>query len=120
MVKNVEVKRGSKKLPMSVEQKIEQMKVLLSLKDDAEEDLLRVLLLQSERTILNYLNRYELPEELTGEQIRLAIVDYNRLGVEGQSAHSEGGVSRSYETGIPDAIKQAIMPFRLAKLASYT
>lgn len=31
-------------------------------------------------------------------QLRLAVVLYNKIGAEGESAHSEAGVSRTYES----------------------
>ena len=33
-----------------------------------------------------------------GLQIRIAVVLYNKIGAEGESAHSENGVSRTYES----------------------
>lgn len=38
-----------------------------------------------------------LEEKYYGLQIRLAVVLYNKIGAEGESAHSEAGVSRQYE-----------------------
>lgn len=40
----------------------------------------------------------ELPVQFHGLQLRLATVYFNKIGAEGESAHSEAGVSRSYES----------------------
>lgn len=40
-----------------------------------------------------------------GLQIRLAVVLYNKRGAEGESAHTENGVSRSYESA-DDLLKE--------------
>ena len=43
-------------------------------------------------------DKQDLPTKYDQLQIELAIVLYNMKGVEGQSAHSENGVSRTYRS----------------------
>lgn len=44
-------------------------------------------------------------------QLRIAVEIYNKRGVEGQTAHSENGVSRTYETaGISENLLSEITP----------
>lgn len=43
-----------------------------------------------------------------GLQIRLAVVLYNKIGAEGESAHSENGISRSYES--VDTLLSEVVP----------
>lgn len=74
---------------------------LPELKDDSQDALLSELLTVSEEIIMGI--RYpfgEWPQELEaqykGLQIRIALDLYNKLGAEGETAHSENGVSRTY------------------------
>lgn len=57
----------------------------------------------------------ELPAPLRQAVLRLAVVLYNREGIEGESARSEGGVSRSME-GIPLEVEFMLKPYRQAKV----
>lgn len=61
-----------------------------------------------------YMNREELPDECEGAMLRMACALYNRLGMEGESSHSEGGVNSSVE-GIPADVRAMLRPYRLAK-----
>lgn len=54
-----------------------------------------------------------------GLQRELAIVYYNRLGSEGESSRSEGGVSVSYSTDIPENIKKRLNSYRRLKAVSW-
>lgn len=65
--------------------------------------------------VLAMTGRRTLPQALEGAASQLAIVLYNREGVEGETAHSEGGVARTMEA-IPEDIRRQIMPYRLAKV----
>lgn len=82
---------------------------------DADDDaLLNDLLDAAEAAILAYTGRTELPEALQGAQLELAAVMYNRMGMEGETARSEGGVSRTAES-LPEGLRRQMNPFRLAK-----
>ena len=82
--------------------------------DATDDALLRNLLSDAERYILAYTGREELPEALEGLVIELAAILYNRLGMEGETAHSEGGVSWSAEL-LPEHLRRVMNPYRLAK-----
>lgn len=82
---------------------------------DAPADLLVALLEEAEGMILAETGRSVMPQALCTAQVQLAVVLYNRQGVEGQTAHSEGGVSRTMET-LPGDIRRQIAPYRLAKI----
>lgn len=47
---------------------------------------------------------------------RLAIVYYNQQADEGETQRTEGGVSRTFEIGIPSSIRSVIAPYRLGKM----
>lgn len=67
--------------------------------------------------ILAYTRRTIIPDALTGALVRLAVILYNRMGTEGETSHSEGGVSRTME-GLPSEIEKQLRPYRLAIVPS--
>lgn len=82
---------------------------------DATDDALLLDLLEGARMqILAYTGRDELPEALGEAQLTLAAIAYNRMGMEGESAHSEGGVSRSSQA-LPEDVRRLLNPWRLAR-----
>lgn len=82
--------------------------------DAADDALLSDLLDAAEKQILAYTGRAALPAALQAAQLELAAALYNRMGMEGESAHSEGGVSRAAES-LPESLRRQLNPFRLAK-----
>ncbi len=94
------------------------MDQLTNIKIRTNEDdviLLNQLLEDAETEILDYCNRDVLLPRMLGLQRELAIVYYNRLGSEGESSRSEGGVSVSYSTDIPENIKRRLNSYRRLK-----
>lgn len=83
--------------------------------DSAKRDLLEALAEDAKGMILAYTGRQTLPAALETAQVQLAVVLYNRQGTEGQTGHSEGGVSRTME-GLPEDIRKQIAPYRLARI----
>ena len=83
---------------------------------NAESGLLSSLLAEAKAHILSTTGRESIPPQLDWTQIKLAVIAYNRLGIEGQSTYSEGGISLSVDS-IPDAIRAEITPYRLARTA---
>ena len=55
------------------------------------------------------------PPELESAQVRLAVIFFNRMGMEGEREHAEGDVRRAAED-LPDALRREIFSFRLAKV----
>ena len=54
------------------------------------------------------------PEALEAAQLALAAAAYNRMGMEGERDHGEGGVTRSVDA-LPEDIRRQLNPYRLAK-----
>ncbi|MGI6691164.1 MAG: hypothetical protein GX916_10080 [Clostridiales bacterium] len=79
-----------------------------------QDELLQSLLDEAEAAILAMTNRTEMPAALDYTQIKLAAIAYNRMGVEGQSSHSEGGISVGIDS-MPEHIRREISPYRLAR-----
>ena len=95
---------------------LEKLKIRLGIRDNSEDDLLNMLLEDAEGEILDFCNRDILPVKVEALQRELAIIYYNRLGSEGETSRSEGGVSVSYSTEIPENIKSRLLAFRRLKL----
>lgn len=91
---------------------IDKLKVRLNEEDTT---LLEQLLEDAESEILDYCNRDVLLPRMFGLQRDLAIIYYNRLGSEAESTRSEGGVSVSYSTDIPENIKRRLNSYRRLK-----
>ncbi|WP_066895673.1 phage head-tail connector protein [Clostridium nigeriense] len=95
---------------------LEKLKIRLGINDTSQDNLLNMLLEDAEGEILDFCNRDKLPIKAEPLQRELAIIYYNRLGSEGEVSRSEGGVSVSYSTEIPENIKNRLIAFRRLKL----
>ena len=85
---------------------------------DAQDDALLTDLLDEAKTfILAYTGRDELPAELENARIRLAAILYNRMGMEGETSRSEGGVSRTAEA-LPGDLRRWLNHWRKAATIS--
>ena len=83
-------------------------------KTEDERALLADLLEDAETWICAYTRRTTMPDELSSIAVRLAAIYYNRMGVEGESSHSEGAVTRAIDA-VPADIRSALAPYRLAR-----
>ncbi|WP_040192096.1 phage head-tail connector protein [Clostridium culturomicium] len=81
-----------------------------------EDSLLNQLLEDTEADILDYTNRNVMLPKMEAIQRELAIIYYNRLGSEGETSRSEGGISVSYE--MPEHIKDRLKAYRRLKAVS--
>lgn len=53
----------------------------------------------------------EVPEQYSLLQVEIAVYLLNKRGAEGESAHSENGISRTYESGdVPPSMLRQIVP----------
>jgi hypothetical protein len=99
-----------------VTDKLQTLKLLTGA-TDSEDDLLLALLSLAEGKILERLYPYDhsketLPTRYVGKQIEIAVYLYNKQGAEGQTAHSENGISRTYESAdVPESMLRGIAPF---------
>lgn len=101
---------------MTNEVKIEKLKVLIA-PDTASDELLLYLLEQSEGIILNRRYPFGAPEGATLSpmheqiQLRVAVELFSKMGAEGQLAHTENGVSRTWEAAdISPSLLRTIVP----------
>ena len=82
---------------------------------DAADDALLVDLLEEAGAFVRaYTGRSALPDTFGDVQVRVAAILYNRMGMEGESAHGEGGVTRTAEA-LPEDLKRWLNSQRLAR-----
>lgn len=69
--------------------------------------------------VLDYTNQSIMIGNMAVYAKKLAIIAYNRDGIEGESQRTEGGVTNTLELGIPLDIRQALAKYRTASLGSF-
>ena len=100
---------------MTNAEKLARLKVLIS-PDTADYELLEALLGQAEGIVLNKRYPFGAPEGATVPtayehiQIQIALELFSKMGAEGQTAHGENGISRTYEAAdvSPSLLKRII------------
>jgi len=85
--------------------------------DNGDDRLAEELIHQAGDWICAYTGREEVPQGLLSAQVRLAVVYFNRMGMEGESRRNEGDVLRVTEA-VPDDIRREAARFRLARTVS--
>lgn len=94
---------------------VDRLKALLP-GESPEESLCIALLDSAKDTLLNLTNRTVLPEGMQGLQLRLAVVRYNLLGMEGEKLRKEGSISVQVED-IPPQMLREIKAWRLGRIS---
>ncbi len=90
---------------------LETLKIRLGIADTAKDGLLTVLLDNAEDTILDVIGRGELPARLVSVQVELAVIAFNKQGAEGETARSEGGISRSFVSDLPPDLQKRLQNY---------
>ena len=84
---------------------------------DWSDDTLKAYISLAEQKILNKAFPYgdsseSIPDKYDFLQCEIAVYLLNKRGAEGQTAHSENGISRSYENAdIPDSMLNEVVPY---------
>lgn len=101
---------------MTSEEKLNKLVVLIS-PDKASDDLLESLLSVAEGIVLNRRYPFGPPEGATVPtayehiQLKIAVELFSKMGAEGQTAHDENGVKRTYEAGdVSNSLLRQITP----------
>ena len=101
---------------MTDEEKLARFEVLIS-PDTASTELLQNLLWQAEGIVLNRRYPFGSPEGATVTsayehiQLQIAVELFAKMGAEGQTGHSENGVTRSYEAAdVSPSLLKRIVP----------
>lgn len=92
-----------------------QLETLRKLTEDNDESLLQIYLDMASHEITSrafpFEEDAELPKKYEPLQLEIALYLYNKRGAEGQTAHSENGISRTYESSdIPSSLLRKIIP----------
>ncbi len=80
-----------------------------------QDSLLGDLLLDAEALVKAYTARERVPQVLASAVVELAAAAYHHLGLEGESNHTEGGVSAGID-GLPKHLKDMLGMYRLGKV----
>lgn len=99
---------------------VEKLAILRKMLDDSDttsDAIANAYLEAAEKAVINIAFPYgngteEMPEKYEYEQIEIAAYMLNKRGAEGEIAHTEGGTSRTFETGdIPISLRARITAY---------
>ncbi len=99
---------------MADSEKLSMLKSLIG--EEAEDEVLDLYLQIAERKVLSRLYPFgaehtTVPSKYSLKVVEIAQYLYNRRGSEGQTSHSENGISRSYESAdVPASMLADILP----------
>lgn len=93
----------------------EKIAMLKSMTGESDSDILSNYLLLAKDVVLSHAYPYsdatEVPSKYDGVHVEIAAYMINKRGAEGETAHNENGISRSYESGgIPASLLRRIIP----------
>lgn len=101
---------------MTTEEKITELEGLI-LPDTASQELLASLLKQAEGIVLNKRYPFGVPEgavvpkQYEHIQLQIAVELFSKMGAEGQTAHNENGINRTYEAAdVSPSLLKRIVP----------
>lgn len=86
--------------------------------DETNVELLTSLLEDAKDFVLLETNRTHVPEKILGLPRRIALIDYNRLGTEGEKGRTEGGGSYTFDD-LPESIQRQIRSARIARCGGH-
>ncbi|SHJ64924.1 Phage gp6-like head-tail connector protein [Hathewaya proteolytica DSM 3090] len=91
---------------------LENIKILLNLKDTKQDVLLNLLIDNIKQKILNYTGLITIPTELEYIVMELTIIRYRKLGLEHTTGQSMGGTNITiYTEDIPQEYKEQLDKF---------
>lgn len=99
-------------------EKLAILRKMLDSGDDTSDAIANAYLNAAEKAVINLVYPFgdvsekTMPEKYEYEQIEIAAYMLNKRGAEGEIAHSEGGTSRTFETGdIPISLRARITAY---------
>ena len=101
---------------MTDAQKLTDVKTVLGISVTTYDSLLNIYIRQAKQQILTYCNRSNVPEALDDVHIQLAIVYYNRRGLEGEASRTEGAITQTFDKDIPAYLMSQLNYYRVAKV----
>jgi hypothetical protein len=109
-----------------MEELLSNLKLYLGITNTSEDTLLSFLLNIAGQKILDKLYPFDstvltVPERYQLKQIEIAQFLYNKRGAEGEIAHNENGVNRTYEDAdVPPSMLRGIVPYCGAPIVTNT
>lgn len=99
----------------------DSLTVRLNITDDSEKIKLKGLIEDAMILILDYTGRTieQMNENLYYYARQLVVIAWNQEGNEGEEARSEGSISHTFITDIPDKLKSGLNNHRLGKVVSF-
>lgn len=101
---------------MTDEEKLATLRKMLDEGDTVSDDTANTYLAAAEKAVINLaypfgnVSEKTMPEKYEYEQIEIAAYMLNKRGAEGETAHTEGGTSRTFESGdIPISLRIRII-----------
>lgn len=101
---------------MTTEEKITSLEALIS-PDTADKRILSQMIILAEGIVLNRRCPFGIPEGATVPmqyehiQLQIALELFSKMGSEGQTAHNENGINRTYESaGVSNSLLHRIVP----------
>lgn len=95
----------------------EKMDMVMTMTGETDEAMLSTYLTLAAGKILRRCYPFDdtetaVPDRYAHVQVQIAAYMVNKRGAEGETAHSENGVSRSYENGdVPESLLREVVPF---------
>lgn len=96
---------------MTDNDKLAKLRQMLDPSDDTSDAIANTYLAAAKQAVINLAYPFgdgseEMPEKYDYEQIEIAVYMLNKRGSEGETAHSEGGTSRTFEVAdIPISLR---------------
>lgn len=98
---------------------LEDIKLLLGLTDDSEDELLELLIKMATNEVKDYTGQTTITSGLKNTISKMVIFNYNRLGTEGLSSESYSGVTFNYAGDYPDSIMRELETAKRAGISSF-
>lgn len=94
---------------------LDKIKILLNIQDDAQDELLSILMGLCREEAYVYCNLPAYDEKLDFVVIQMVIERYNRIGSEGTTSQSSSGVSANYDSFYSDKVVRLLNKYRKVK-----
>ena len=95
---------------------LENVKTLLGISDNTQDNLLNLYLTRATSFVKNYCNIDEIPSELDEVIEDIAVYRYRMNGVENVKSESKGSLSETYHDSMPDDIIAQLNRYRRVKV----
>lgn len=102
---------------MTDNEKLAAFKARAGLTGATQDSLIGQYIKDAEYFILGVTGQPTIPAALEGAQLDIAVGAWGKRGAEGESSHSEGGVSVTYDA-LPPALQALLRGFTLARVVN--